>query len=155
MIRKIEEKDIPKLLELELQLFPDSPWPEKSFRYELDENPFANMYGYEKDGKLVGYADLWIMYEQAQISNIGVDPACQKAGIASEMMDHCIREALKNGCENLTLEVRVSNMPAIRLYEKYGFVQAAVRRQYYENGEDAYLMVKPLGGLNYEHDTGN
>ena len=147
MIREVKISDVGRLTEMENELFADSPWPEKSFRYELYENPFAQMYGFEAEGKLVGYVDLWIMYEQAQIANIGVDRRFQKKGIASALMETCIQKAVERGCENLNLEVRVSNQPAISLYEKYGFITAAKRKNYYENGEDAYLMVKPLGGL--------
>ena len=63
-------------------------------------------------------------------------------------MNHVIRMAEENGCEDISLEVRISNKKAINLYEKYGFIQINVRKSYYANPiEDAYLMMKPLGGM--------
>ena len=65
-------------------------------------------------------------------------------------MDKIISVANESKCENITLEVRVSNVAAISLYKKYGFIIANIRKSYYsDNHEDAYLMIKPLGG-NYE-----
>ena len=58
-----------------------------------------------------------------------------------------MRRANENGCENVSLEVRVNNDPAIRLYRNFGFIDAAIRKNYYENGDDAILMVLPLGGM--------
>ncbi len=155
MIREMKESDLAEVTEIEKQQFPESPWPESAFIYEMKGNPFAFLYCYEKDGKVAGYADLWITYDQAQIADIAVRPEYTGMGIGSELMDHCIREAVRNGCEVLTLEVRVSNVPALGLYEKYGFIRAAVRQGYYDNGEDAWLMVKPVGGLEYDNDTGD
>ena len=116
----MSEADLPQILELEQKCFPDSPWPEKEFLYELHENPFSCVQVLEKDGKIVGYIDWWI--------------------------EACIRDANEKECETLSLEARVSNTPAISLYHSYGFIDAAIRKRYYENGEDAILMVLPLGG---------
>ncbi len=146
MIRRTVREDLPGIYEMELELFPNSPWPQDSFRYELEENPFAVLFTAEEDGEIAGFADLWITYDNAQLADIGVAKKYQRRGIAGQLMDRCIEESKKNGCEYLTLEVRVSNDPAIALYRKYGFIQAAVRKGYYENGEDAWLMVLPVGG---------
>lgn len=147
--------DLDPIVRLESEAFPRDPWPEKEFRYELQQNPYAQLAGYVSDGVITGYCDLWIMYEQAQVANIAVSPSCQRKGIGASLMEWMIAKALDAGCENLSLEVRVSNLPALRLYEKYGFLQVNIRRHYYEDGEDAYLMVKPLGGLKNDSDTGN
>lgn len=155
MIRRAEERDLGFLTDLEKELFPDDPWPLKEFTYELHENPYACIYVYEENGKIIGYVDHWILFEQAEIADIGVSYQYQGKGIGRKLMAYCVNRSIEKGCENLTLEVRVSNTHAIALYEKCGFINAAKRRHYYENGEDAYLMVKPLGGLVYDNDSGN
>ncbi|HCK88537.1 MAG TPA: ribosomal-protein-alanine N-acetyltransferase [Erysipelotrichaceae bacterium] len=156
MIRKMTKEDLPRILELEAELFPSSPWPEHEFIYELDENPFADVRVYEEDGKILGYIDWWVTYEQAQLANIAVASEAHRRGIGQKMIDLCVNECIKAECENLSLEVRVNNMPAIRLYEKNGFIAAGIRKAYYEDGTDAWLMVKPLGGLEYDDNiTGN
>ena len=155
MIRKMTEADLPRVLELEAECFPEGPWPEKEYRYELFENPFSKLMVYEEDGKILGYIDWWILYDKAQLANIGVALSARHKGIARVLMDECIKDANKEGCETLSLEVRVSNMAALKLYRAYGFIEAAIRRNYYENGEDAILMVLPLGGESDDTDTGN
>ena len=155
MIRKMTENDLEQVLRIEAESFPESPWPEKEFLYELHENPFSVLMVYEKDGKILGYIDWWIMYDQAQIANIAVSNEARRKGIGQKLMDACIHDSIGQGCEFLSLEVRVSNTPAYTLYEKNGFIRAALRKQYYENGEDAYLMVKPIGGLENDSSAGN
>ena len=155
MIREARKEDLSRLVELEQQLFPADPGPESAYLYEMDENPFAALYIYEEGGRIIGYADLWITYEQAQLANIAVAKEAWGKGIGTALLDHCVKQAVKSGCEVLSLEVRVSNIRAKRLYEKNGFIKAALRRHYYENGEDAELMIKPLGGLEDDIDFGN
>lgn len=154
MIRIGEEKDVPLLVEMEKELFPSSPWPESEWLYEFRENPFSTIYILEVDGRIAGFADLWITYEQAQLANIAVDRQYQGKGYGNVLLRYCIQQGIKNECENLTLEVRVSNDRAIQVYEKNGFITVNKRKNYYDDGEDAYLMVKPLGGLEYDNDTG-
>ncbi len=147
MIRFVTIEDIDALCALEESLFPGDPWNRKQFLYELQENPFAKLVVEEQDGVICGYCDLWITYEQAQIANIAVKQDMQRKGIAQRLMDWMVEYAGKSGCENLTLEVRLSNTPAIALYEKHGFIKASIRKGYYADGESAHLMVKPIGGL--------
>ncbi|MBP3868776.1 MAG: ribosomal protein S18-alanine N-acetyltransferase [Solobacterium sp.] len=146
-MRKMTDADLPQVLALENELFPASPWNEAEYRYELHENPFSNLYVVEEKGAVVGYIDYWFLYEKAQIANIGVAKHAQHRGIAQMMLKECVRKANEAGCETLSLEVRYNNLPAIRLYRNFGFIDAAMRRNYYENGDDAILMVLPLGGM--------
>ncbi|MGM9940644.1 MAG: ribosomal protein S18-alanine N-acetyltransferase [Bulleidia sp.] len=155
MIRRASIQDLQILLDLENRIFPEDPWSEKNFAYELCENPFASLYVYEQDSEVIGYLDLWITFEQAQIANIGVLPAYRARGIASALMEHAVACAQQGQCENMSLEVRRSNQAAIALYEKYGFLQVGIRRHYYEDGEDAFLMVKPMEVRIYDNDFGN
>ncbi len=146
MIREATKDDLKYLCEMEIELFPDNPWPESAFLYEIYNNPFGKVYIYEEDDEVKGYLDLWITFEKAQIANIGVKKAYQGKGIGQILVDEAIRIANDNNCENISLEVRVGNEKAIYLYEKNDFINVATRKNYYENGDDAYLMVKALGG---------
>lgn len=147
MIRQAKETDLKRLAEMEEELFDVNPWPMNQFLYELKENPFASILVYELDQEVVGYLDLWVMYEQAQIATIGTAKSNQRQGIAQKLMDRAVTLAQEKGCENLTLEVRKDNAKAVALYEKNGFIKAAERKHYYEDGMDAWLLIKPIGGL--------
>lgn len=153
MITLLNENDIDALVELEKELFPSSPWPKKEFLYEFNENPYSVIYGMKINDQIAGYVDLWITFEQAQIANIAVSTQFQRRGIGEKLLKYCVNQAILKGCENLSLEVRVSNHKAISLYEKLGFITVSTRKHYYEDGEDAYLMLKPLGGLEYDKDS--
>ncbi|MBE6122758.1 MAG: ribosomal-protein-alanine N-acetyltransferase [Erysipelotrichaceae bacterium] len=155
MIRKMTEGDLDEIDRLEKELF-SSPWPREEYIYELKQNPFSNLIVIEEDGEIAAYCDWWIIYEQAQIATIGVREKSRRKGYGQMMIDEIVKDADAHGCDFLSLEVRVSNTPAIRLYEKNGFIQANIRKNYYEdNHEDAYLMIRPLGGGSYDEDTGN
>ena len=154
MIRELPEKDIDSILSLEKQLFLADAWERKTFLYEINENPYASLFVYEDHGEIYGYVDVWVMYEQAQIANIGVDEMLQHTGIGSMLLSLAIEVAEAKGCETMSLEVRCSNDKAIGLYEKFGFIDVGKRKRYYADGEDARLMVKALGGL-YDTDISN
>ena len=144
LIRKMKVEDLHVIEEMEKILF-TSPWKYEDFLYELNENAFSYNYVVEEHNEIVGYVGLWIMYDQSQITTIGVHPTYQKKGIGSMMMDKMVEESLDHHCTTMSLEVRISNEKAISLYKKKGFEIVALRKNYYEdNHEDAYLMIKQL-----------
>ncbi|MBR2068118.1 MAG: ribosomal protein S18-alanine N-acetyltransferase, partial [Solobacterium sp.] len=140
------------IAELEKELFPESPWSVEEFLKEKNLNPFCELYVEEEEGMILGYLDFWILYEQAQIANIAVAKKAQRKGIGAKFIDFAINKAIQKKCETISLEVRTTNIAAIALYEKFGFENVAIRKQYYENGEDAYLMVKAIGGFEDDDD---
>ncbi len=142
MIRKANEKDLVSVLKLEKELFLEDAWTEQMFIDEMNQNPYAYLYVYEIDGEIVGYFDLLIAYENAEIANIGVSKQYQHRGIGTQMMEFIDQLVIKSDCENFTLEVRMSNENAIQLYKKFGFNIVSSRKNYYADGEDAYLMYK-------------
>lgn len=148
LIRAMTLDDLDRVIELEHQLFKESSWSKEDYLYEIYENTFSFNFVLEIDDIIIGYVGVWIMYEQSQITTIGIDNHYQRQGYAKTLMDEIIQFAVEEGCEVMSLEVRVSNQPAISLYEKCGFVNQAIRKNYYQdNHEDAYLMVKRLEGL--------
>lgn len=148
MIIEMNHEHLDRVVELELQLF-SSPWPKDAFEYELRENPYSYNYVYLLDEQIAGYCGLWCLFDQAQITNVAVAKEAQRKHIASELMQKIEEKAITQGCETLSLEVRVSNEAAIALYQKFGFEMISVRKGYYQdNHEDAYLMMKAIGGRN-------
>lgn len=145
MLRAMQDDDLRSVCEIEQALFVP-PWVEAMFAYELHDNPYAKLYVWEEDHEICGYIDYWITFETAQLANLAVCANKQRQGIAKAMLDAMIRDCEQAMCENITLEVRVDNRAALALYERYGFLKAAVRKGYYEDGTDAHLMIKPLGG---------
>lgn len=146
LIRAMSIDDLDRIVELEQQLFTTS-WKKEDFLYEIYENTFSFNFVLEVENIIIGYVGVWIMYEQSQITTIGIDKDYQRKGYAEVLMKEIIQFACEEGSEVMSLEVRVSNQPAISLYEKCGFVNQAVRKNYYQdNNEDAYLMVKGLEG---------
>ncbi|MGN1182134.1 MAG: ribosomal protein S18-alanine N-acetyltransferase [Faecalibacillus sp.] len=144
-IRAMIKEDLDRIINLENQLFL-SPWTKEDFIYELDHNPFAYYLVYENNKKIIGYIGTWMLGDQCQITTIGVDENEQNAGYASLLMNFIIKKSLELNYKNINLEVRVSNDKAIALYQKYKFQKVAIRKDYYEDHEDAYLMIKELEG---------
>lgn len=137
----MSQTDLDAVNAIEMQAFQD-PWSKQDFINELESNPYSCIYVKEINGEVVAYVDLWIAYENAEIANIAVKKEFLHQGIASELMQYCLQKIQQSKCENFTLEVRVSNMNAIKLYEKFGFQTVSKRKKYYADGEDAYLMVQ-------------
>ena len=144
-IREMKADDLKRIVELEKDLFL-SPWNEEDFIHELKENPMAGYYILEKENQIIGYIGLWFLGDQFQIKTIATDRHFQGQGCASQLMEYALEKSEELHYQNVNLEVRVSNVKAIALYQKFGFKNVAVRKRYYSNGEDAYLMIKELEG---------
>lgn len=155
MIRNLKTEDIEDICRIEQELFLDDAWDADTFNNEISSNPFAYLFVYEINDQIAGYVDLWISYENAEIADIAVTSSYQHQHIGSALMDYCVQKCLESNCMNLSLEVRISNQNAIALYEKKGFTKVTKRRHYYSDGEDAWLMVKELGGSAYDNAAGN
>ena len=140
-IRKMTEADISQLANLEKLCFSD-PWSESAFRYEL-RNPLS-LWLVAVDGDTVaGYVGSQTVMGEADMMNIAVSPAYRRRGIGERLVIELVQMLDAAQAYSLTLEVRVSNAPAIALYEKLGFVQVGRRPGYYRNPkEDAYILRK-------------
>lgn len=113
------------------------------FEFDVDylrkENPFLKSFVYFSDNIPVGLISYSLIYDRIELEYIWVMDKFRKEGIASKLMDKMFTENVKN----VTLEVRVSNVAAIRLYEKYGFKIVSIRNNYYGN-ENGYLMIREM-----------
>lgn len=140
LIRPMDVSDIDAVIKGEEKAFGKSLG--KDFLLsELEINPFSQYLVLEIDDEVHGYVGLWIG-DNMEIVNLYVDEEYQGMGFGSMIMDFidCLCEDSSIKC--LSLEVRESNEKAIALYKKFGLVEKARRKAYYDNGEDALLMVK-------------
>lgn len=142
LIRRMENDDIPEVIKIEQTLF-NPPWPEDGFSFEINVAYYSHplvITQENNDNYLLGYAILWVLYEQAHLANIAVRKERQGMGIGRYLLDYIIADAKIHDCSTIHLEVRENNNPAISLYKSFGFVPIGKRRKYYENKFDALLM---------------
>jgi len=145
IIRRMEEKDIRQVHEIDKMSF-SLPWPERSFRFELTENPSTRLWVAEvrrEDGEslVVGLLVMWVIVDEGHIGTFAIHPDYRRLGIGRKLLARSLLEATKEGLVQVFLEVRRSNTPAIRLYEAFGFHVDGIRARYYrDTGEDALLM---------------
>ena len=112
-------------------------------KYDIENNCFTNYYVYKDNGEIVAFINYQIMYERAELININVLESLQNNGIASKLMKYMIDDCIKKGVNSITLEVRIDNLNAIHLYNKFGFIEIGKRVGYYK-GIDGILMEKKL-----------
>ncbi|MHB1315875.1 MAG: ribosomal protein S18-alanine N-acetyltransferase [Christensenellales bacterium] len=142
-LRKMESQDIAQITELEKKCF-TIPWSEYSFREEL-KNPCACYIVAEDNGHIAGYGGMWIVLDEAYITNIAVEHQQRRRGLGRDILKWLLSDAMAQGVTAITLEVRTSNVPAIALYESFGFIKCGLRKGYYiDNNEDAIIMKKEL-----------
>jgi len=138
-IRTMNVKDVESVHEIESLCFP-TPWSEDAFRQEMD-NLMALYLVAEVGGRIAGYAGLWQILDEGHITNVGVHPGYQGMGIGEKLMKELIAEAKRRELSSMTLEVRVSNIPAINLYKKLHFREEGIRKGYYtDTKEDGLIM---------------
>jgi ribosomal-protein-alanine N-acetyltransferase len=118
------------------------PWPDDAYRNELLTNRLASYVVARAGEDIVGFGGLWVMVDEAHITTFAVDPRWRRRGVGVWMLLALLERALARHAREATLEVRLSNMPARRLYEKYGFRPVGLRPNYYtDDGEDALIMT--------------
>jgi ribosomal-protein-alanine N-acetyltransferase len=138
--RRMTLEDVPVVHEIDLLSF-SLPWPERSFRFEISENPVARGWVAETDGHIVAMLVLWRIIDEAHIATIATHPDFRRQGIGERLMIEALLRAREEGARHAFLEVRAGNLAAQTLYNKYGFITTGVRPRYYkDNDEDAILM---------------
>jgi ribosomal-protein-alanine N-acetyltransferase len=119
-----------------------TPWPENAFRSELTSNRLASYLVARSGGGIVAYGGMWLMVDEAHITIFAVHPAWRRQRIGERLLLAFLDLARDRHAREATLEVRLSNFPARRLYEKYGFRPVGLRPRYYsDNNEDALIMT--------------
>ncbi len=141
-IRGMRLEDLPFVQEIEEKSF-STPWSLQAFVSEVKDNVFADYVVAVQGTRVVGYAGMWAILDEAHITNIAVDPELRGKHIGELLLLALQERARVKGCTRMTLEVRVSNEVAQKLYEKHDFVVRGIRPRYYtDNQEDALIMWK-------------
>ena len=146
-IREAKDDDLSTIMQIENLCFPHGAWKEENILYELHENPVSHFWVIElslndaEGYRVVGFCDYWETFDSATICQIAVHPYLQRRQLGTAMMDEIFNDCYAKKVKTLTLEVRVSNEPAICFYKKQGFKIETTKPHYYDNGEDAYYMI--------------
>ena len=141
VIRKMTDTDIEAVAEIEKSCF-SSPWTREGLESEL-ANPQAEFFVLECEGTVAAYMGMHIVLDECYIANVAVSPAFRKRGFGERLVKNALSVAEKKSCSFITLEVRVSNTPAIALYEKCGFERVGERKNFYSSPtENALIMTR-------------
>lgn len=139
LIRLMETRDLDEILEVEMSCF-KTPWTRHMFVDEL-YNSNAYYFVVNVNEKIVGYVGFWKIIDEAHITNVAIHKDYRRLGYGRALITAMLNKAKELEIIAITLEVRVSNLDAILLYESFGFVSSGVRRGYYsDNNEDALIM---------------
>lgn len=140
-VRAMLTRDIPTVMRIERQCFP-TPWSEKIFITEVEENTYADYIVAAAGGEVVGYAGQWLYSYEAHVTNIAVMPAHRGRHIGARLLLSLMHRAQRQGINRMTLEVRASNSGAMAFYRRYGFAVRGIRHNYYtDTNEDAVVMA--------------
>ena len=141
-IDKMTLSDLDKIADILNSDFDDF-WNYSVFKSEL-ENKNSKYIVARIDNEIVGFAGIWIAIDEAHITNIVTKKSYRKQGIGKVLLENLITLSNSLNLNSITLEVRESNIPAIKLYEKFDFKNLGIRKNYYENTENAIIMTKML-----------
>ena len=153
--------DLDQVMEIEQVSFP-TPWSVRAYRYELTRNEHSALLVVReasdigswrgrllrhlrllKPRRVLGYAGCWLLVDECHVSTIAVHPDWRGQGLGELLLVSLMEKGMQLGALRATLEVRISNLAAQSLYHKCGFDIVSLRRKYYADNEDAYIMVTP------------
>ncbi|ALS75056.1 ribosomal-protein-alanine acetyltransferase [Planococcus rifietoensis] len=138
--RKMTIHDVNEVYEIEKQSF-TLAWTKEAFEQEMLKNEFAYYVLAETQEGVVGYCGMWLVMDEAHITNIAISPKERGKKFGEALMKEAIETAKAQGAKLMTLEARVSNIAALNLYRKLGFQNGGIRKGYYtDNQEDAIVM---------------
>ena len=139
LFRAMTPDDAKAVAELELKIFA-MPWSREDFFREM-RNELAAYVVAELDGRIVAYAGAWVSFDQAEVMHVAVAEELRGQGVGTLLFGELINAVKARGATSITLEVRPSNTPAVKLYESFGLKSVGRRKGYYlDNGEDALIM---------------
>jgi len=157
ILRYMRPEDVPIVVGIDALSFA-TPWSDRSYIFEINDNPTAHMLILEsvqtgslsqqpdapmpKSGNIIGYSGMWLIDDEAHISTIAIHPDYRGKGLGEILLIGMLSRTIILHGTYAVLEVRVSNIPAIHLYQKYEFEIVGQRKHYYRdyNNEDALLM---------------
>lgn len=141
IVKPLVKEDIERVSEIEAQAYGEHHWSKDAFYSEVN-NKVAKYYTASlENGLIVGYIGTWHIVDEAHITTIAVSKDYLRNKVAECLIVKSLQDCYNEFIKYITLEVRVSNTPAIKLYEKYGFKSLGTRKGYYQdNNEDALIM---------------
>jgi len=144
LIIKIDEMttaDVDGIFEIEKASYGEHHWSKDSFYSEVSNNIARYYVAKDNNNNVLGYIGSWFIIDEAHITNVSVSPDIRKKTVGEALLAYLIKQCYKEKIKYITLEVRISNEPAIKLYEKYQFKSLGTRKNYYQdNNEDALIM---------------
>jgi ribosomal-protein-alanine N-acetyltransferase len=146
-LRDMAQADMPRIMTLEQQLFPEDAWTPEMFAAELAQPASRRLYLVaEESGAVTGYAGMMFTGgPEADVVTLAVDPGRWGRGTGTALLSALVAEAARRGCTDVLLEVREDNPRARQLYLREGFTEIGIRRGYYQpSGVDAVVMRKVL-----------
>jgi ribosomal-protein-alanine N-acetyltransferase len=159
------DRDLNGILALDAVTF-TNPWTREMYEFEARRSDVSRLYvAYpagpgsrepDADSPLIAYCAVWVIYDELHINNLAVHPDWRRQGVARLLLDFVLHEALEAGAREATLEVRRSNLPALKLYEGLGFAVEGVRSGYYSHpDEDALVLWRRPDGPGAETQNGS
>lgn len=141
LIKDIEKIDLDEIMDIEKDAYPNHHWSKESFENEIANKLATYKCAMTPQGEIIGFYGFWQILEEAHITTFATHSAFRRRGTAIFLMFDLIDECYKKMIKYVTLEVRAGNVPAISLYEKFGFLTIGMRKKYYQdNNEDALIM---------------
>lgn len=137
VIRNATEQDLETILSIEREAYPD-PWGEESFRFLMNQTKGIAIVAAQRFP--IGYAFGRVMEDEGELLNLAVSRSYRLRNVAKAVLNEFLTQCWSCGAQTVYLEVRVRNEGAIKLYRNSGFVIDGRRKQYYQNGEDAFIM---------------
>lgn len=146
-ISKATIKDINSIYLLEQSRFTTDAWTLEQWENEFKTNEFAFVYLLKEKNEIIGYIDFWILFEQATIAKMCIKKEYSNQGFGDFLLKEALKIIDKHNCISTSLEVRISNEPAIKLYKKNLFKLELIKKGYYSDGEDCYFMIRSIGDV--------
>lgn len=144
IFQQMEQEDLDKVMAIEREAFPD-PWHVSFFKRELQSRKkHTHCYVARIDNNIVGYIVFYIFCGEGHIMNIAVDADYRRRGIAKYLLSSALEIVRKEAGNEVYLEVSANNTPAKQLYRQFGFKVYGIRKKYYRNGEDAFILRKDV-----------
>ena len=141
VVDRMKVEDLPAVHVIERESF-STPWPSHAYQQELENNRLAHYIVARWKDEIVGFAGMWLLVDEAHVTTFATRRAWRRQGVGERLLLALLDLAAARGAHEATLEVRPSNAPARRLYEKYGFKVVGVRPRYYsDDNEDALIMT--------------
>ena len=148
-IRPMTRDDIPAVATLEQQIY-DSPWSVRVFYDELAMDNRRYLVAEQDGAGIVGYAGLLVVESDAHITTLAVEPQARRHSLGTRLMMDLVGAAIESGVDHITLEVRMSNQGAQRLYQKFGFAPVGLRKDYYRDEDALVMWANDINGSDYQ-----